>query len=110
MNKERLNKLESVAKQLVSGFLLEEIREIEEDFWLINVSGVKISSDISYLDVYISSFKNSDILAKTLAPYAPEITRKLHKNLPLRKLPKIRFRYDESWEIGGKIIEKINSL
>jgi len=32
MNKERLNKLESVAKQLVSGFLLEEIREIEEDF------------------------------------------------------------------------------
>jgi ribosome-binding factor A len=102
--------LESIVKQLVSGFLLEEIREIEEDFWLINVSGVKISSDISYLDIYISSFKNSDTLAKTLAPYAPEITRKLHKSLPLRKLPKIRFRYDDSWEIGGKIIEKINSL
>jgi hypothetical protein len=32
MNKERLNKLESIVKQLVSGFLLEEIREIEEDF------------------------------------------------------------------------------
>lgn len=110
MNKDRLKKLESVALALVSEFLLEEIREIEEDFGLINVLWVKISSDISYLDIYISSFKQTELLTKTLAEYAPIITRKLHKKLTLRKLPKIRFRYDEGWEVSQWIIKAINNL
>lgn len=110
MNKERLKKLESIAWNLVSQFLLNEIREIEEDFWLINISGVKISSDLSYLDIFVSSFKNWELLTKTLAKYAPEITKQLHKALSIRKLPRIRFRYDESWEISSDIIETINNL
>jgi len=110
MNKERLKKLESIALELVSWFLFEEVREIEEDFWLINVLWVKISTDISYLDIYVSSFKNYDILTKTLAKYAPEMNRKLHKKLNIRKLPKIRFRYDKGWEISESILKTINNL
>ena len=110
MNKERLKKLESVALGLVSEFLLEEIREIEEDFGLINIGWVKVSSDLSYLDIHVSSFKKSEILTKTLAKYAPEMNRKLHKKLNLRKMPKIRFKYDESWEISQDIIKTINNL
>lgn len=110
MNKDRLKKLENTTWNLVSEFLLYEIREIEEDFWLINISGVKLSSDLSYLDIFVSSFKNNEILTKTLAKFAPEITRKLHKTISIRKLPKIRFRYDESWKIGSEIIETINNL
>lgn len=110
MNKDRLERLESISKQLIWEFLLEDIKEIEEDFQLINISWVKISSDISYLDVFVSSFKNSDKLTKTLAKYAPELTRKLHKKLTIRKLPKIRFRYDESWKISEGILNTINNL
>jgi len=110
MNKDRLEKLESVSKQLIWEFLLEDIKEIEDEFQLISIGWVKISSDISYLDVFVSSFKNSEKLTKTLAEYAPALTKKLHKNLSLRKLPKIRFRYDESWKISEWILNTINNL
>lgn len=110
MNQERIKKLESVASNLISQFLIEDIKEIENDFGIISISKIRISSDVSYLDIYVSSFKNSEILTKTLAEYAPELTRKLHKQLTLRKLPRIRFRYDESWEISSSVMDTINNL
>ncbi len=110
MKKERLLKLESIVKQLVSEYIFEKIIDIEEDFELINIVWVKISSDLSYLDIYVSCFKNQQNLTKTLATYAPEITGKLHRKLSTKKLPRIRFRYDKSYEISHKITEKINSL
>ena len=110
MNQERLKKLESISARIISEFFIEELREVESDFWLINIAQVEISSDLSYLDIHVSSFQNQDILTKTLAKYAPEMNRKLHKKLSLRKMPKIRFRYDESWEISSEIIGTINNL
>jgi len=110
MNKQRLEKLESLSKKIISEFFLEELREIEEEFSLINISKIKISSDLSYLDIFVSSFKNWEILCKTLASYAPEINRKLVKNLDIRKIPRVRFKYDESWEISSEILNTINNL
>jgi len=110
MNQEKLKKLESISGRIISEFFIEELREIEEDFWLINIAQVKISTDLSYLDVYVSSFNNPEILTKTLATYAPEMNRKLHKQLSIRKMPKIRFRYDESWEISQEVLNTINNL
>ncbi len=110
MNKTRLEKLESVAKQITWEFLIEDIRQQETKFGIINISWVKISPDVSYLDIFVSSFENSDKLTKTLAKYAPSLTKKIHKNLNIRKLPKIRFRYDNSWEISQNILKTINNL
>jgi len=110
MNKERLKKLEWVAHELVSNFLFEYIQDLEENFWIINITWIKISPDVSYLDIYVSSFKNSDILCKTLAEYAHDIQRKLNRTLSLRKNPRIRFRYDKSWEIAQQVSETINNL
>jgi len=110
MNKDRLKKLESTTLQLVSNFLFEYIQNIEDEFWLINITWIKISSDISYLDIYVSSFKNNENLTKTLAIYAHDIQRKLNKSLSLRKNPRIRFRYDESWKIAWEINETIKNL
>lgn len=107
MNQERIKKLERTSKELVSKFIFEEMWESEIDFWLITVTWVKISSDLSYLDIYISCFKNNEILAKTLAKHAYIIQKKLNKSILIRKLPKIRFRYDEDWEISQKICQAI---
>ena len=32
------------------------------------------------------------------------------KSIDIRKLPKIRFRYDNKWKLSSDIIETINSL
>lgn len=110
MNQDKLKKLESISKRFISNFILEEVREVESDFWIITVTWVKISSDLSYLDVYVSSFKNALILPKTLAHYDYDMQRWLNKHLDIRKLPKIRFRYNDEWEFSQKVTMKLNEI
>jgi len=108
MNDQRLKKLENIASRLVSKFIFEELEDTEKQFWIITITWVKISTDLSYLDIYVSSFKNADILPKTLAKHNYIIQKKLNKAIDIRRLPKIRFRYDSSWEVWQDIINSIN--
>lgn len=108
MNNERIKKLESLTKELVTWFIFEELEDYEKDFWIITITWVKISSDISYLDIYVSSLLNWNLLTKTLAKHNYWIQKKLNKAIDIRKLPRIRFRYDSSWEVWQQICEAIN--
>ncbi len=108
MNKEKLNKLKSISKQIVSEFFCEKIKDSDNIFWIITITKVKISTDLSYLDVYVSCFENSEKLTKTLAQYAFKIQKTLNDSLNIRKIPRVRFRYDESSELTYKIEEEIN--
>lgn len=107
MNNERIKKLEAVAHELVSNYIFESLEDSEQIFGIITILWVKISSDLSYLDIYISSLKNWIILPKTLAKHNREIQWRLNKKIQIRKLPKIRFRYDDSWEIWQQICDTI---
>jgi len=110
MNQERIKKLERVSRELVSNFIFEELEDAELTFWLITVTSVKISSDLSYLDIFVSSLLNWDILPKTLAKHNREIQWRFNKALNIRKLPKIRFRYDDSWAVWQEICDVIKSI
>jgi len=110
MNQERIKKLESVSRELVSQYILEELDDSELTFWLITVTRVKISSDLSYLDIFVSSLLNWDVLPKTLAKHNREIQWRFNRTLNIRKLPKIRFRYDESGAIWQEVCEVIKSI
>jgi ribosome-binding factor A len=94
MDKIRLKKLESVSKELISKLIFEELSDNENNFGIITITDIVISTDLSYLDVWISAFKNQDILAKTLAKHNNKIQSKYNKAMKIRKLPKIRYRYD----------------
>lgn len=107
MNKDRIRKLESLSKELISNFIFEELEDSEKTFWIITITWVNISSDLSYLDIYISSLLNTELLTKTLAKHNHGIQRKLNKAINIRKLPRIRFRYDSSWEVWHRISETI---
>jgi ribosome-binding factor A len=54
--------------------------------------------------------KNQDKLCKTLANYAQDIKEEINKNITLRKMPIVRFRYDETMEKSADLINKINDL
>lgn len=110
MNQDRMKKLEAVAQQLVSRFIFDELEDAEQNFGIITITWVKISSDLSYMDIYVSSLINGDLLTKTLAKHNTEIQRRFNKSVPIRKLPKIRFRYDDSGATGQHITNAINSL
>lgn len=110
MNNERLKKMNSMLKEIVSTTILENTLEIQDEFWLITVNSVSLASDMSYLDVFVSSIKNSNLLCKTLANYAQIIKENINKNITLRKTPIVRFRYNNEMEFATSLINKINSL
>ncbi|ATU05440.1 hypothetical protein BKN14_03230 [Candidatus Gracilibacteria bacterium HOT-871] len=110
MNKDRLKKLEATSHKVLSDIIFEETSEIGTDFGLITITEIEISPDLSYLDVWVSAFKNEDILAKTLAKKNHIIQSRYNKTINIRKLPKIRYRYDNKGKIGQTICETINEI
>lgn len=110
MNEARIKKMESWLKPIVTNFLIQNSKEFQEDFWLITVNDIKIAKDLSYLDIFVSSLKNTDKLCKTLALQAQEIKEEINKNITLRKTPIVRFRYDSTIEKSTDLINKIDNL
>lgn len=101
-------KLNSILKEIVSRSILEHIDE--SDFGLVTINQVNISTDLSYLDVYVSSLKNSDTLCKTLAKSAYLVKRDISREISLRKMPIVRFRYDDQMRQTTKILDTIKDL
>ncbi len=110
MKEERLKKLESIIKRVISNSILERLTNLEEVFWIITITSLKISTDLSYIDVFVSCIKWDKSLTKSLAWEAYKIQKDMMKKISIRKIPKIRFRYDEGWQISWKIIKTINNL
>lgn len=110
MKLERRKKAEAIAKKLISRYLITEYPELSETYGLVTVTGVEISSELSYIDIYVSALKDKETLTKTLAEYAHSIHRLLAKNIELVKVPKVRFRYDESGETLWEISHIISNL
>lgn len=106
---EKINKLESIWIKVASDVLLHD-DDLKIEFWIITITQAILSKDKSYLDFYVSSFNNKELLTKWLAKRAYLIKSWISNRISIRKVPQIRFKYDESWEISQNIIEKINKL
>ena len=111
MQEQKIKRLENISLRLLWAFIFEEIEEQEKlRFSVINVIGIKISSDLSYLDIFVSSLKNWETLTKTLAKHWYKIQKRLNKALKISRIPKIRFRYDSSGGEAQDLIKQINNL
>jgi ribosome-binding factor A len=110
MNQERIKKLEGSVQSIIAPLIFEEAQEVEEVHGVVTITGVKISSDLSYIDVFISCFVAPETLAHDIAQFTPAIQKRLNKSLDLYKLPRIRFRYDESGEVSVGIEKLMKSI
>jgi len=110
MEKARLKKFEEICQRIVSEYIINNLKDLNSEYSLVTVTDAKISSDLSYLDIFVSSIKNKEKLTKDLANHRIDIQKIIYKKVNLRKLPILRFRYDEKWEISININNTINSL
>ncbi len=110
MNTDKRKKLEQIMRVIVSRFITEELPDNENIFGLINISAIILSPDGSYLDIHVSCFNNPETLTKVLARYAYIIQKHIWKEVWMRVNPRVRFRYDESWELWQNITKEINKL
>ena len=79
----------------------------------ISVSGVNVSRDFSWADVYISTFKHEANLAKVvqgLQSAAGFIQSCLAREMKIRQTPRLRFHEDHSIRDGFYMIKKIESI
>lgn len=110
MNIDRRKKIQRACRKLIDTFLQQDIPDNENIFWIINIGEIILSPDSSYLDIHVSSFYKPDVLTKTLAKYAFLLQKDIWKQIGLRRSPKVRFRYDESWAISTDVTNTINSI
>lgn len=110
MKEDRLKKAESISKKIIREYIFENLQELSETFGIVSVVDVKISSELSYLDVFVSSLRDLDALPKALAPHAHEIERILGKKIEFIKVPRVRFRWDETLKNSSEIYSLLDSL
>ena len=92
-----------IAKELASIMLLEAK---DETLKHITITGVVVSSDLSYAKVYYTYMGDEDMEAvkKNLEVAEPYLRTMLASKMKdLRKMPELRFYVDESIEYGNNI-------
>ena len=107
----KLERLGHIFTEAISQIISEEVKD--DDIKFVTITGVEISSDLSYAKVYFTNLidKDRDKVTKALNRAGTFIRGKLFDKVEIRKMPELTFIYDESIEYGNKIekiIEDIN--
>ena len=99
---------EKIGELIVSG----KVKDPRVDSFL-SVTRVEVSRDLSYADVFISSYKTEAGLAKGVAGLqnaSGYIQAQLAKTMHIRNTPHLRFHADSGIREGFEIIQKLEDL
>ena len=107
----KIERLNHVFMQEISNILMTEIKD--EDIKFVTVTGVDITSDLSYAKVYVTVLDEDKrkTTLEALNGASHFIRGKLYERVEIRHTPELKFLYDESIEYGNhieEIIDKIN--
>ena len=112
--------MSSLRAQKVSDFLRKEISllissEINDPrLKNINITAVKVSSDIGQATVFYTIIgqndSGKDINPKILEKLSGMLRSRLSKIMKIRRVPKLSFRFDESIEYSSNIEELLNKI
>ena len=110
----------SVKTERIANLLIREISDIlqnevyDEDIKFVTITACKVDTDLSLAQVYCTVFdasKKDKCLHDLNGAKGFIKTELAKKKLEIRKIPDLRFIYDESIEYGSKIekiFEKLN--
>ena len=112
--------MSSIRAQKVSDFLRKEISllistEINDPrLKNINITAVKVSSDIGQATIYYTIIGQEEpdlnLAQKTLEKLSGMLRSRLSKIMKIRRVPKLSFRFDESIEYSNNIEELLKNL
>ncbi len=93
--------------------IVRELKDPRVADHIISVSRAEVSSDSSYVKVYVSAVEGIEVAksaTKALTGATGFIRRELGKRLGLRKTPEIKFVADNSIEHGMNIVKKLEEI
>lgn len=96
----------------ISNIIKEEVKDERIDF--VTVTDVSITNDLSHAKVYVTVLKDEERAnaIKALNKARGFIEMELSKRVDIRKMPELKFVYDESIEYSNNIeniIERLNN-
>ena len=107
----KIDRLNNIFVEEISKIIHEEIKD--KDIGFVTITEVRITNDLSFAKVYITSLDNNrEKVLNALNKASSFIRTMLCGKVKIRKMPEIHFVYDESIEYGKKIediIERINN-
>ena len=114
MTSNRSDKLADLLKKEISLIITNEIKDIR--LQNINITEVKVSDDIGIATVFYTVIgesihkKESKIDEKILKKFSGMVRSNLSKKIKIRRVPKIKFRFDESIEYSENIEKLLKNL
>lgn len=107
----KIERLNHTVMEEISKILMTEVKD--EDIRFVTITGVDITSDLSFAKVYFTVLdeKKKDTTLEALNGASHFIRGELSKRIEVRHTPELKFIYDESIEYGEHIedvIEKIH--
>ena len=108
----KIDRLEHKFAIEISTIIEEEIKD--ERIGFVTITAVSITNDLSFAKVYVTVLKDEkkEETIKALNNASKFIEMELSKRVDIRKMPELKFVYDESIEYSNnieKIIERINN-
>ena len=102
-----LNRIESTFKKELS-YILESAKN--DYLRATTVTDIDLTSQKEYARVYFMTHRNVEKTIKEVKRSMPYINKVLSNKLSLKKLPKIVFIEDNSYEYGKEIEEKLKNI
>lgn len=106
--KERLEKI--IARE-VSEILFSEVKDAR--LKLITITNVNLSGDLSIATVFYTVYGDEAVIndtSKSLEDAKGFIRLNLAHRIEVKKVPELRFKYDESFEQGNRIEDILKAL
>ena len=114
MQSKRSDKVSDLLKKEISLIISSEIKDPR--LRNINITAVKVSDDIGIATVFYTVIgesiqkTQSNIDSKILEKLSGMIRSNLAKKIKIRRIPKIKFRFDESIEYSENIEQLLKNL
>ncbi len=112
MANQRTERLGSEIQRALAQILREDVRDPRVSS-MVSVLRAEVTPDLDICKVYISVYGNSEEQeqsVKALKKAAPFIRRRLGQRIEIRKLPELKFIYDDSIEYSVRLSALIDSL
>ncbi len=114
MTSNRSDKVADLLKKEISLIITNEIKDIR--LQNINITAVKVSDDIGIATVFYTVIgesihkEESKIDEKILEKFSGMVRSNLARKIKIRRVPKIKFRFDESIEYSENIEKLLKNL
>jgi ribosome-binding factor A len=99
----RSDRISAELRRLLGGMVHEAVRD--NALPSVSVSDVEVTRDFDFATVYVTALlpDTAKEAVKSLNEMAKEFRRELSKTMRMRRVPELRFKYDDSVDRGERI-------